>query len=122
MVPGRPVLSERFLRRVFDPAPASARGPRSRVAPQPKIPHAGRGWSPALCRRHPSRTLSLERDLGVSERARERDIRLAHGDPDAVDEWELERARSDPLPDFLEKAGVTVCHDLGDEVVHAAIV
>jgi len=53
---------------------------RSRVAPAPKIPHAGRDWSLARCRRHPSPTRSLERNLCVGQRSGQRNVRLAHGD------------------------------------------
>src|SRR3954465_2609255 len=107
MDPARPVRSERSLRHLSDRAPAFSRVRRSCFWPAPKIPHAGRDWSPALCTRHPSRTLSLERDLGVSQRTRQRDVRLAPRDPHALDEWHLQRALGDALADFLEKIGVS---------------
>src|SRR5687767_166327 len=122
MVPGSPVRSEQSLQRRFDPAPGFQPGPRSRVALEPKIPHAGQGWSRALCRRHLSRTFSLDRHLCIRERPGERDVRLAHGNPHALDERKLQCALRDSLPDFLEKADMTVRHYIGDKVVDAPVI
>src|SRR6266550_5608243 len=122
MDPGPSVRSERSLRRRSEPAPAFERGPRSRVVPAPKIPHAGRGWSRELCRQHLSRTRSLERHLCVCERPRQCDVRFADGNPHALDHRKLERTIGDLLSDFFEEADVTVCHYFGDQVIDPPVV
>src|SRR6266550_9532283 len=119
MVLEPPFRSERSLRHRSDPAPEFQLVPRSRFEPAPKIPHAGRDWSRVLCRRHLSRTLSLERDLCVSKRAWQRDIWLTHGNSHSLDQRQLEGALRDALAYFLEKARMAFRHNLGDELVNA---
>ena len=79
-------------------------------------------WDIERARIEGTRTVPLEGNLCVCERSGKRDVRLAYCNPNALDEWQLERPLGDSFPDFLEKIGVAPRDDVGDEVVDAAIV
>src|SRR5438309_853102 len=66
--------------------------------------------------------LAHDRDFGIAERTAHRRMRLAHRDPDALDDELVENAGRDGIRELFEVEQRGRFHDVPDLRVHAAIV